>query len=375
MRTIGIITIHKINNYGSVFQAYALQRICETFGYEVEIIDYDFPNDFHKENRYSAIEDKVSSEPVWIKLLFSWALIKQHRTIRNFIDRHQHLSSEKYFHPDELLNNPPAYDIYITGSDQVWNPRYCNGDPSFLLHFAPDNAKRISYAASIGTDHIPAELVDRFKTFMGRYDAVSVREESGKAIISGQLGLNASTVLDPTLLLSADEWNEIAVPERVIRKKYILCYFLNYSFDAFPYVDDFAEYIHAETGYDIVRVARPPHRLKFGHTHYCIDASPEEFLALVRDAEMVLTTSFHGTAFAVNFGKPVFTVVNAGGNNSDSRQTWLMKSIGLESQIVALNDSFPSKDRFYYNVVKAQELLANLREGSKSFLTTSLKNV
>ena len=375
MKTVGIITIHKINNYGSVLQAYALQRICESFGYKVKIIDYNFPNDYHKENRYSTIEDKVASEPVWIKLLFSFALIKQHRNIRNFINRHQCLTAEQYSHPDELFNNPPAYDIYITGSDQVWNPRYCNGDPSFLLHFAPDNAKRISYAASIGTDHIPAELTDMFKALMDRYDAISVREESGKTMIADQFGIDVSTVLDPTLLLSSDEWNEIAVPERVIRNKYILCYFLNYSFDAFPYVDDFAEYIHKETGYDIVRVARPPHKLKFSHTHYCIDASPEEFLALVRDAEIVLTTSFHGTAFAVNYGKPVFTVVNAGFNNSDSRQSWLMKSLGLESQIVALNDPFPSTDRFYYNVVKAQEILANLKERSKSFLTTALKNV
>lgn len=375
MKTIGIITIHKINNYGSVLQAYALQRICEAYGYRVEIIDYDFPNDFHKSNKYSTVADKVSSEPIWIKLLFSLSLIRQHKGIRDFVNKHEHLSSDKYFHPDELYRNPPVYDIYLTGSDQVWNPRYCNGDPSFLLHFAPDDAGRISYAASLGTDHIPDDLVDTFKSLLGRYDAISVREESGKRIIVGQLGMDAATVLDPTLLLSSEEWNEIAIPRRVIKNKYILCYFLNYSFDAFPYVDDLAEYIHAETGYDIVRVARPPHKLKLRHTHYCIDASPEEFLALVRDAEMILTTSFHGTAFAVNYGKPVFTVVNGCNNNSDSRQSWLMKSLGLDSQIVALDDPFPTSDRFMYDSAKVKASLDALREGSKHFLINSLKNV
>ena len=158
-----------------------------------------------------------------------------------------------------------------------------------------------------------------------------------------------------------------------VGKKYILCYFLNYSFNAFPYVDDLAEYMQQQTGYEIVRVARPPHKLKCKHTHSSVGASPEEYLALVRDAEMILTTSFHGTAFAVNYGKPVFTVVQDR-NAGDSRQVSLMSNLGLDAQILSTTESFPSKDRFFYNVEQEQLKLEELRQNSKKYLINALQD-
>lgn len=371
--TVGIITIHKINNYGSVFQAYALQKVCEDLGYRTEIIDYNFPNIQHSNNKYATKSDTQPNEPKWIKLLFANALIKQHNGISQFVHKYQHLTSAVYNSPEELKSKTPCYDIYITGSDQLWNPRHCNGDPAFMLHFAPDKALKISYAASIGSKNIPEELHSLYKELLSRYKYIGVRENSGVDIIKNVVGKQATTVLDPTLLLNKDEWNKIANHKRLIKKKYILCYFLNYSFNAFPYVDDLTEYMRQQTGYDIVRVARPPHKLKCKQTHYRVGASPEEFLALVRDAEMILTTSFHGTAFAVNYGKPVFTIVQDR-NASDSRQVSLMENLGLEKQILSLSDSFPSKEYFMYDVVKEQNCLEQLRQESKQFLINALKN-
>lgn len=371
---IGIITIHKINNYGSVFQAYALQQVCEDLGYKTEIIDYNFPNVHQLNNKYTTKEDTQPNEPKWIKLLFANALLKQHKGIARFVNKYQHLSSQVYNSPEELKTNPPHYDIYITGSDQLWNPRYCNGDPAFMLHFAPNESLKISYAASIGTNNIPEELHPLFKEFLGRYTHISVRENSGVKVIKDFVGKNATTVLDPTLLLNREEWNKIAYPKRLIKKRYILCYYLNYTFNAFPYVDDLAEYIQKQTGFEIVRVARPPHKLKCRNVNYKVSASPEEFLALVRDAEIVLTTSFHGTTFAVNYGKPVFTIVKDR-NASDSRQISLMENLGLKNQILSLSDDFPSKEYFTYDVIKEQQRLEQLRQESKQFLINALKNV
>lgn len=371
--TIGIITIHKINNYGSVFQAYALQHVCEKLGYKTEIIDYNFPNIQHCNNRYAIKGDTQPNEPRWIKFLFANALLKQHKGIAQFVQKYQHLTSTVYNSPEELKSNPPHYDVYITGSDQLWNPRHCNGDPAFMLHFAPDATLKISYAASIGTDCIPEELCSLYKELLGRYKHIGVRENSGIDVINDIVGKEATAVLDPTLLLNKDEWNIIANPRRLVKNKYILCYYLNYSFNAFPYVDDLAEYTHQHTGYDIVRVARPPHNLKCMHTKYMVGASPEDFLALVRDAEMVLTTSFHGTAFAVNYGKPIFTIVKDR-KASDSRQVSLMENLGLENQILSLSDRFPSKEYFMYDVVKEQNCLEKLRQESKQFLINALKD-
>lgn len=373
MKSIGIITIHKINNYGSVLQAYALQKVCEDLGYKVEIIDYDFPNKFHQNNKYSTASDTQPNEPKWIKALFAKALVRQHKGIRLFIDKYQNLSSNKYHKVEDFTANPPSYDVYITGSDQLWSPRHCNGDPAFMLYFAPDNALKISYAASIGSNAIPEELKNAYIGLLSRYKHISVRENTGADVIRSLINKEATVVLDPTLLLNKDEWNKIATPKRLVKKKYILCYFLNYTFNAFPYVDELARDMQKQTGYEIVRVARPPHKLSFINTTYQIGASPEEFLALVRDAEIVLTTSFHGTAFAVNYGKSVFTVVQDR-NASDSRQVSLMHNLGLDKHVLSIKDKFPTASDANYNVDNEQTVLNQLRLDSKLYLEKALKD-
>ena len=373
MSKIGIITIHRIHNYGSVLQAYALQRVCEDLGYQVEMIDYVFPNTFQLDNKFQTAGDTQPNEPKWIKLLFGLSLMRQHKGIDSFVANYLHLSKESYTTPDALKYNPPHYDVYITGSDQVWSPRHTNGDPAFMLHFAPDDKLRIAYAASIGAGKIPAELQNRYREFLCRYKSLSVREASGKEIIKELTGREAHVVLDPTLLLNKDAWNKIASEKRLVKQPYILCYYLNYSFNAFPYVDDLAKDIQRQTGYEIVRVARPPHSLQLCGSTYRIGASPEEFLALVRDAELVLTTSFHGTAFAVNYGKPVFTVVKAR-ESGDSRQMNLMKSLGLEDKVLTMNDAFPKVSSSHYDYSMEQQRLDELRIESIQFLTKSLSD-
>jgi len=373
METIGIITIHKIHNYGSVLQAYALQHVCEEMGFKVEIIDYNFPNEFHADNKYKTQGDTQPNEPKWIKMLFAKALMRQHKGIDSFVKKYQHLSCKSYSSPEDLKAQVPTYDIYITGSDQLWNPRFCNGDPAFMLHFAPDNALKISYAASVGANAIPEELNPRYMELLSRYAHIAVRENSGRRVIKDIIGKEAEVVFDPTLLLNRDEWNRIAAPNRQFKKKYILCYYLNYTFNSFPYVDQLADYMQKQTGYEIVRVSRPPHKLFTPHTHYRVGATPEEFLALVRDSEMVLTTSFHGTAFAVNYGKPVFSVVKDR-NASDSRQISLMENLGLDRQIISITDAFPTHERFIYNVEEEQKQLQALRQQSMRYLKYALKN-
>lgn len=346
--------------------------MCEELGYKVEII-YTFPNVQHQHNKYAKVNDVRPQESKWIKLLFANALLKQHKGIAEFVRKYQHLSPTAYHAPNELHYNPHHYDVYITGSDQLWSPRHCNGDPAFMLHFADDDALKISYAASIGANKIPKDLRPLYKELLSRYQHISVRETSGVKVIQDVVGKDATTVLDPTLLLNKDEWNSIAVPQRLVKKKYILCYYLNYSFNAFPYVDELANHLQNQTGYEIVRVARPPHKLSYSHTTYKVGASPEEFLALVRDAEVVLTTSFHGTAFAVNFGKPLLSIVE-NREASDSRQVSLLNNLGLMNQVLSLSDSFPNLELAIYDVASEQARLEVLRQDSKQFLLTALKD-
>lgn len=372
MKTIGIITIHKINNYGSVLQAYALQSVCEEMGYETEIIDYRFPNSFHTHNHYALQNDSSPKEPRFMKLLYSIPLLRQHNSIGSFVDNYLKLSDVEYNHPNELLENPPKYDIYITGSDQLWNPRHTKADPAFFLHFAPEEALKISYAAS-SCPVFPDELRDEIGKYLKRYAGISVREFSGKSSIETLTDKNVHVVLDPTLLLRPEDWNRIAFSGRLVKKKYILCYFLNYSFNAFPYVDELADNIRQQTGYSVIYLGRPPHSLFAKHYEYRVGSSIEEFLAYIRDAEIVLTTSFHGTAFAVNYGRPVISVVKSQ-SDKDSRQVNLLERLNLKNNILCMNSPYPIYSEANYDVVKVHSELNKLRETSINFLNEFLNN-
>lgn len=373
MKTIGIITIHKIYNYESVLQAYALQQKLVDLNCNVAIIDYLFPNVFHKKQTK---KDKgahfLSISFLW-KIWYGKALYLQHKKIKLFISRYLNLSPITYTSPSELENYPPNYDVYVTGSDQVWNPRYCNGDPSFFLDFAPEGKLRVAYSASFGVADINSCYYSDFASFLKRYNFISVREKSGKYLIKKLINRNADVVLDPTLLLTAAEWEYVATKRRIVSEKYILCYYLNYSFDAHPYVDDLALHVQRITGYKVIYLARPPMNKYYRHFSYKVAASPQDFIALVRDSELVLTTSFHGTAFAVNYNKPLFSIVEDR-LSLDSRQTDLLNSIGLESRILSIKDDFPNMKELTCDYREANVKLLQLREQSLSYLSKAILN-
>jgi len=372
MEKIGIITIHRIFNYGSVLQAFALQNVCESLGYEVEIIDYVFPNGSHNYLQSKKAIHKLSLEEKIAKYLYVIPLFRQHKKIKQFIKKYLNLSKNTYFLPEDLKLNPPKYDIYLTGSDQLWNPRYTYGDSVFFLDFVQDNKLKIAYASSFGVADIESKYRDNIKKYLLRYKSISVRETSGQDLIKKLTGQQSNVVLDPTLLLDANRWNNYIIEPR-ISEKYILCYFLNYTFDAFPYVDDLAEYLKEKTGYKLIKIARPPHDLKNRGDKFKISASPLEFLGWIKHAALVLTTSFHGTAFAVNFSVPVFSIIESR-KSLDSRQLNLLESLGLENRILTIDDSFPEIDDISYDYSSAQSKLSELRESSISFLKQSLRN-
>ena len=371
MRKIGIITIHKIYNYGSVLQAYALQRICEIFNFDVSIIDYKFPNEYHNVSENVEPDTHLSVKETIIKYLFSFAFIRQRVGFKKFVKKYLNLTNKEYQSPEDLRANAPLFDIYMTGSDQVWSQSHCKGDPAFLLHFAPLKSKRISYSASFGSSVFNPKYEDVFRNYLSQYDSISVREQPGVDIVKNLCNQTAQVVLDPTLLLGLDEWNKILPSKRLLKEKYVVCYFLNYSFNAFPYVEILTDYIYKITGLKIVWIARPPKRFINPHIDFYIGASPLDFLSLIRDAELVLTTSFHGTVFAANFCVPMYSIVESFSSN-DSRVSSFLKSIGLYDRLLSLDSDFPLKEDLFNVSNDYKEKLSELREESLCFLRNSL---
>lgn len=153
--------------------------------------------------------------------------------------------------------------------------------------------------------------------------------------------------------------------------KYILCYFLNYTFNAYPYVNDLAKHIQRLTGYKLLIVGRPPQNLSFRNIHYKIDINPIEFVSLIKNASLVLTTSFHGTVFAANLEVPFYSIVNEI-NGLDSRQQCILEALGLEHRLIDINTPFPTTDLLNCNFNIASQKMKQLRSKSISFLQSAL---
>jgi hypothetical protein len=309
---VGIATIHRIFNYGSALQAYALQKRIHDFGHHCETIDYIYPNQYHQ-----ALIGKVSRPRRGLLGRARRAVgdivvrrKKRERRFAKFLSQHVLMSANQYESKEVLHQGPPSYDVYVVGSDQVWNVRRMGEDYTFLLDFAPAGAKRVAYAASFGDSRIDTTSALQYRKRLEKFHRISVREAESVDQARELSGLEACSVLDPTMLLSADEWQELAVlPKRP--DKYVLCYFLGYTFNPFPYAEELANHVAKMSQCRLVYLVPPVTSKIFEKNVTAVfDAGPLEFLGLFANAEAVITTSFHGTAFAVTFNRPLFSIVD-----------------------------------------------------------------
>lgn len=333
---IKTITCHNVYNYGAILQAYALQRFLEDNGHEVEIIDYA-PR-YHSNSSWNIPENssvyKLASKFVVIHLLYALhRYIKKKRnvnTIRlkkfdDFTAEYLHVTSHKYKNFEDIQKNPPLADMYIAGSDQIWNPIGNTGlDPAFYLNFGGSGIKRISYAASFGVSQIGVNVQSVIKKYLRELDSISVRENTGLKILN-ELGVkNATRVLDPVFLLGKNVWlSLLSAVDKLERANYILVYDF---FQDDEYIKDMAFKIKQKFGYKIVSV-NDNGMLPYADRNIS-DASPLEFLSLINNAKVVVSNSFHATAFSIILNKDFYTYPVLRHNN-ESRMIDLLNEFGL----------------------------------------------
>lgn len=377
-KRIGIITILKVNNYGAELQAYATQKALQLMGYDAEIIDYLFyKNPRHKRTKMSAPTAKISLKKHLQEFLFP---IIANWKARNYREA-QDARNEKFeqFHTDntkqsacydtiDKLNSAEFdYDVLVSGSDQIWNPGvYSSLDP-YLLRFGTDKMKRVAYASSFGVSSLPEDVKDYYKEALQNYSAISVREDKAVELVKNVSGCDAQLVLDPTLLLNKEQWLEVAKPvENIPNEPYILIYELS----NIPYIKQVALYLSKETGMPIVRICKnaSPEDLDPEITNI-IDAGPAEFLYLFDKAGFIVTNSFHGTAFSINFGKQFYTVIPKGKSNN-SRQKSILKLMKCEERMLIEGSAMPEIKPL--DTTKVDEFLQNERENSMNFLKKAL---
>lgn len=311
---ISIITLHTSTNYGSCLQAYATEKIFASIGWDPEIIDY-----WRKVNLLSYQVDSICESFMGgrahklfrylppLDWFFRQIVIKKIKKIdapfEHFRKRYLKLSEKKYENYLSLKEDFPKADVYCTGSDQVWNSEWNNGfDDAMFLSFVPDEKKKISFSSSIGKSELNSSERKKFHDALLRYDSISLRETSAVKIIQS-LGFNdVVQVLDPTLLLKREDWENIAKKVEGVPKQYILVYNLNKNKD----FDSFVKKTSKEMNLPVVSIC---HRPNFKQKHSINFVLPEvtQFLYLFLNADFVITDSFHGTAFSVNFEIPFYS--------------------------------------------------------------------
>ena len=357
---IGIITFwESTDNYGQVLQAYALQQVLKNMGHNPFQIRYSL--------RASQLEEKKTSVfKRLLKVLLVYPFVKSikrrkvqcedaeckkilekknvARKFREFRNQYITQSEKVYNSINELRSDPPQADCYITGSDQVWTMLLSNeGNAAYYLDFGNKSIKRIAYAASFGRSEYPDFLLPRLKTLLARFDSISVREQEG-VVICNSIGLNVEHVLDPTLLLSKNEYLDKlkCFVENDVKEKTLFVYSINVRTSEDIYWKELNKYAADNKLKIIVTTSSGniPGRELYEGVEYSY-ATIEEWLKLVNYAHLVVTTSFHGVVFCLltqtNF---VFVPLHNSGSRGNGRLESLLGTLGLTSKICYSSDSF-----------------------------------
>lgn len=380
-KRVGIIThFHGSTNYGGVLQAYALRKVIADMGYEAEQLRYltssenTSPLPVRAKNLFiSSLKRAVAEKQVGVfiiragrfgitfvpRKIFNKFIVSKHRAPRaenfaRFNDRY--VPSSKEYTRDTVAESVDGYAIFITGSDQVWNPNDFHA--TYYLDFVPEETPKIAYAASTAVSHIIQEQYERIHPLVGRFQHISVREENAVSLLQGMTDKKIEWVLDPTLLLSAEEWNEVAA-ENPVKEPYVFAYILGDRKDNQKCAADFAK----KKGLKLVTfpftASGSPRQAFFGDIHNY--GGPDVWLSLVRDAEYVITDSFHAVVFSIVYRKR-FAVLR---RNADSEKG------SMNSRLYSLCKMFPEIEERIVGVDEVDVLDKNMLWGD---IVSSLNN-
>jgi polysaccharide pyruvyl transferase WcaK-like protein len=364
MKKIGILTYHTGFNYGASLQAYALQTIIKRYNTNCEIINFETMRFVTSREMFSRKPKRIKE---WIKILtrlpYAKSLLKRQRLFEDYTKECLTISS-LYRTENEVIQHATDYDCIVCGSDQIWNLDDSDApaaNPLFFLNF-PKNQRRVSYAASFGKwvkkapDH-----EDIFMPWLRQFDAISVREISGVEYLQSK-GIECEVVLDPTILLDAEDYDKICA-ERLIDEKYVLLFSWNCNDDVIKAAKKIANELKLPL-YNIV----PPPRAIGSNIKRKLDVAPREFLSMIKNAEFVVTNSFHGTAFATTYKKPYVSIVSG---KADPRMGSLLYQLGLLDHLVSYdNINVKAMQETDFTIVESKKL--ELRRSSIDYLKRAI---
>jgi len=369
MSTVGLITFHASHNFGSMLQAYATQTIIEKWGHDCEIINFRMPS---QKDYYSLYKSMRFGSVNCLGDVFMFPLHKKRKEayvkFERFMTSYFHLTKE-YNSIEELKNVGEKYDVYVAGSDQIWSrtiPEFIRADidytDAYYLSFSNDKKKRISFATSVGEATLSD--LERKKELLNRFEHISSREEKGSRLIESITGKDIPTVLDPTLLLNKNEWFKIVNQDRLINHKYVLLYTLKGIRPGMKWAKNLYGFAK-KNKLEIICIS-PFFPVIYPGIHNVMNSGPLDFLNLIKNAEVVFTDSFHGTAFSLNFEKPIYSYVGTG--LKDNRKSGLLRMLEAENRSLASFEEIQGIKDYRMNYQQVGKMLDEKRKESLKIL-------
>lgn len=374
---VAILTLPLHTNYGGILQAYALQTVLQRMGHDAEVLQCSKP----LKKRGALLMPLVYGKRLAVKLLKNnevpifferkskreWPIIRQHTN--RFLNSYLNLRNI-----DSLSDiSPSDYDVFIVGSDQIWRAPYFRGmwhapmKDAFLDFTREWDVKRIAYAASFGIDNISEYTttdVAECSQAIKRFNAVSVREDSGAGICRQQFGVDAVHVLDPTMLLDKEDYIRLVEQSNVPTSPGdMLCYIL----DPTDFKNEVVNKVSAEkhlTPFNVI-AQTGNYRLPVEQR---IQPPVESWLRGFMDAKFVVTDSFHACVFSIIFEKPFLAIGNA--DRGLSRFTSLLSTFGLQDRLIFPDSQF--NENTLRDIVSVDSIYPDLRQESKKFIESSL---
>lgn len=314
MKKIGVLTFHNYDNYGAILQSYALQKKLKELEAEPEIIDYRCE---YICNPFRIINLKKKGFFNYIYGIAGNICYIPRRKKCNKFRRHMKYSPRVT--KDNIKSLGDKYDVYLAGSDQIWDYKLTNFDQTYFLNFVNEEKKKVSYAASM--ENIPPnEVGTSYAELLKTFDNVLVRENYVADIIEELLGKRPECVCDPTILLTAEEWKSILKKPKN-NDKYILVYQLGINKE----IVRFVKRLQRKTGYRVIYIPFP--LLGILRCDINLTIGPNEWLGLFNHSEYVISDSFHGIVFAILFNKKFFGMIN--GHHINRRMEQLLAKVNL----------------------------------------------
>lgn len=358
---IDIITLHAVQNYGSVLQAFATQEFLKQHGCDVTIINYIRENVKYENLLESWSHGNPVKAAVMIPTIRRWK-----KVFETFCENNLNLTDKVYTTEEDFKAYPLTADAYCTGSDQVWNSKWNKGIiPPLYLSFVPADKFKFAFSASFGQSRLEQSEVDTTRKYIEQYNYISVREDSAKKIVEEQYGYNEAVhLLDPTLIMPGSFWRKYKSKTK-INGDYILIYNLNRS-KAF---DDYARKLAKKNNLKLVRFCtRYDQFYRVGKSMLVPEVT--DFITLIDNAKYVLTDSFHATAFSLNMNtEPICVYPNEFGGRLES----ILRLTDSLQRHIASYDDFDVVNRTV-DFKKVNGVLNTEREKAESFINTVLKD-